>query len=155
VWRFADLRESRLLLTPDDALVLYTDGVTEVRRGRELFGYERLVETVSALRGRTVEELAEGVRDAAVGFAGRLRDDLHVVAFRLVGGMRPGWVVPRPCRCLAVDLDLYDPRRRPELLQAGGRGFYVMARLMDELEVHIDGGTVIHMNKRFVPRRAV
>ena len=46
-----------------------------------------------------------------------------------------------------LDLDLYDPRRKPELLQPGGRGFYVMACLMDELEVHIDGGTVIRMNK--------
>ncbi len=80
--------ESRLQLTPDDALVLYTDGVTEARRGRELFGYDRLVEAVSAMRRRTVEELAEGVRDAAVGFSGRLKDDLHVAAFRLVGGMR-------------------------------------------------------------------
>ena len=83
-----DYLESRLQLTADDALVLYTDGVTEARRGRELFGYERLVEAVSALRGRTMQELAEGVRDAAVGFAGKLKDDLHVVAFRLIGGMQ-------------------------------------------------------------------
>jgi len=68
--------------------VLYTDGVTEARRGRELFGYERLVEAVSALRDSSVQELAVGARDAAVGFAGRLRDDLHVVAFRLVGGLQ-------------------------------------------------------------------
>jgi sigma-B regulation protein RsbU (phosphoserine phosphatase) len=67
--------------------VLYTDGVTEARRGRELFGYGRLLEAVSALRGCTVQELAEGVRDAATGFAGRLKDDLHVAAFRLIGGM--------------------------------------------------------------------
>jgi sigma-B regulation protein RsbU (phosphoserine phosphatase) len=83
-----DYLHAELQLTPDDALVLYTDGVTEARRGRELFGYERLVEAVSALRGSSVQELAEGVRDAAVGFAGRLRDDLHVVAFRLVGGIQ-------------------------------------------------------------------
>jgi serine phosphatase RsbU (regulator of sigma subunit) len=68
--------------------VLYTDGVTEARHGRELFGYGRLVGAVSALRGRSVEELAEGVRDAAVGFSGRLKDDLRVVALRLVGEMQ-------------------------------------------------------------------
>jgi anti-sigma regulatory factor (Ser/Thr protein kinase) len=54
---------------------------------------------------------------------------------------------------LGLDLDLYDPQRQPELLEAGGRGLYVMACLMDELEVHIDGGTVIRMNK-YLPLRA-
>jgi phosphoserine phosphatase RsbU/P len=83
-----DYLDGQLWLTPDDALVLYTDGVTEARRGRELLGYERLVDAVSVLRGSSVQELAEGVRDAAVSFAGRLRDDLHVVAFRLVGGVQ-------------------------------------------------------------------
>ena len=34
---------------------------------------------------------------------------------------------------------------RPTPLQPDGRGLYVMACLMDELEVHIDGGTVIRM----------
>jgi sigma-B regulation protein RsbU (phosphoserine phosphatase) len=82
-----DYGEFRLQLTPDDAFVLYTDGVTEARRGRELFGYGRLVEAMSALRGGSMQELAEGVRDAAIGFAGRLKDDLHVAAFRLVGEM--------------------------------------------------------------------
>ena len=55
---------------------------------------------------------------------------------------------------LGLDLDLYDPQRKPELLQADGRGLYVMACLMDELEVHIDGGTVIRMKKQFTPLRA-
>ena len=53
---------------------------------------------------------------------------------------------------LGLDLDLYDPHRKPELLQPDGRGLYVMACLMDELEVHIDGGTVIRMQKRFTRR---
>jgi anti-sigma regulatory factor (Ser/Thr protein kinase) len=55
---------------------------------------------------------------------------------------------------LGLDLDLWDPQRRPELLQADGRGFYVMACLMDELEVHLDGGTVIRMSKQLAPRPA-
>ena len=53
---------------------------------------------------------------------------------------------------LGLDLDLYDPQRKPELLESGGRGLHVMACLMDELEAHIDGGTVIRMKKRFAPR---
>ena len=85
-----DYRESELQLIGDDALVLYTDGVTEARRGGELFGYERLVEAVAELRGTTTEELAEGVNAAAVDFAGGLKDDLLVVALRRTGGTSTG-----------------------------------------------------------------
>jgi len=53
---------------------------------------------------------------------------------------------------LGLDLDLLDRRREPELLQPGGRGLYVIACLMDELEVHIDGGTVMRMHKQLAPR---
>ena len=70
-------------LTLEDYLVLYTDGVTEARRGDEMFGERRLIEAVSSLRGRSAQEVAEGVRDAALAFAGRLRDDLQVVVLRL------------------------------------------------------------------------
>jgi len=51
-----------------------------------------------------------------------------------------------------LDIDLHDPHLKPGLSQLRGRGLYVMARLMDELEVHIDGGTEIRMNKRVTPR---
>ena len=74
---------AHVMLTLEDYLVLYTDGVTEARRSGELFGEQRLIETVSSLRGRSAQQVAEGVRDAALGFAGRLRDDLQVVVLRL------------------------------------------------------------------------
>jgi len=70
-------------LTLDDYLVLYTDGVTEARRGVELLGEARLLDVAASLRGRSAQEVAEGVRDAALEFAGELRDDLQVVALRL------------------------------------------------------------------------
>jgi hypothetical protein len=77
---------ARLTLSPDDCLVMYTDGVTEARRDRELFGYERLTAAACGLRERSAQEVAEGVRDAALEFAGRLMDDLQVVVVRLGGG---------------------------------------------------------------------
>jgi anti-sigma regulatory factor (Ser/Thr protein kinase) len=52
---------------------------------------------------------------------------------------------------LGLDLNLHDPHRKPELLQADGRGLYVMACLMDEFEVHVGDGTEIRMSKR-LPR---
>ena len=71
------------MLTLDSYLVLYTDGVTEARRGVELLGEKRLVEAVCALRGLSAQRVAEGVRDAALAFGGKLRDDLQVVVLRL------------------------------------------------------------------------
>ena len=85
-----DYQNGELQLASDDALVLYTDGVTEARRGGELFGYERLVEAVSRLHGATMEELAREVKAAAVAFAGSLKDDLLVVALRRTGGPNAG-----------------------------------------------------------------
>ena len=63
--------------------MLYTDGVTEARRDGELLGERRLLEIVDGLRGRSAQEVVEGVRDAALAFASQLRDDLQAVVLRL------------------------------------------------------------------------
>ncbi len=77
-------KESHTMLTPEDCLVLYTDGVTEARRDGELLGERRLLEIVEGLRGCSAQEVTDGVRDAASEFAdGRLRDDMQVVVLRL------------------------------------------------------------------------
>jgi PAS domain S-box-containing protein len=70
-------------LASDDCLLLYTDGVTEARQGRELFGERRLLETVRELRGRSCEEIAQAVRQAAESFGGKLWDDLDALVLRL------------------------------------------------------------------------
>jgi PAS domain S-box-containing protein len=75
--------DSHAMLTLEDYLVLYTDGVTEARRSDELLGEQRLLEIVSGLRGCSAQEVADGVRDAALAFASRLHDDLQVVVIRL------------------------------------------------------------------------
>jgi phosphoserine phosphatase RsbU/P len=76
------------MLTLEDYLVFYTDGVTEARRDGELFGDERLLETVAGLRGRSAQAVAQAVRDAAQTFADALVDDLEVVALRLAPSRR-------------------------------------------------------------------
>jgi anti-sigma regulatory factor (Ser/Thr protein kinase) len=53
-----------------------------------------------------------------------------------------------------LDLDQCDPLREPELLRLRGRGLYLMAKLMDEFEISIDGGTEIRMLKRLADRGA-
>lgn len=74
---------SRFEIAAGDCLVLYTDGVVEARRGDELFGERRLIETLEGLRARPAPEVARAVREAAEGFAGSLHDDLEVMALRL------------------------------------------------------------------------
>jgi sigma-B regulation protein RsbU (phosphoserine phosphatase) len=70
-------------LTLDDYLVLYTDGVTEARRAGELYGERRLVEAVAHLRGRSAQEMAEGLVGDVGGYADRLADDIEMIALRL------------------------------------------------------------------------
>jgi serine phosphatase RsbU (regulator of sigma subunit) len=77
------LRLAELRLAPDDALVLYTDGVIEARRDGELYGERRLRVALAGLHGETAAAIAAAVRDAARAFAGTLRDDLEVLVVRL------------------------------------------------------------------------
>jgi serine phosphatase RsbU (regulator of sigma subunit)/anti-sigma regulatory factor (Ser/Thr protein kinase) len=70
-------------LNPGDALLFYTDGVTERRRGREQFGPDRLLEVAATAAGRTAAQLVTAVREAVEGFsAAPLDDDVALVAVR-------------------------------------------------------------------------
>jgi transposase len=77
------ISDAQATLGPGDYLVLYTDGVTEARRGGILFGETRLAAAVRGLFDRSPQELAEDVRAAAAEFAGSLEDDLEVLVVRL------------------------------------------------------------------------
>jgi serine phosphatase RsbU (regulator of sigma subunit) len=71
-------------LAPGDAVVLYTDGVTEARRDGQIFGEERLGALLSRLAGRPAAEIAAAIEDAVVAFhRGPLDDDLAVVVIRV------------------------------------------------------------------------
>jgi serine phosphatase RsbU (regulator of sigma subunit) len=70
-------------LQPGAAVVLYTDGVIESRRGRELFGVERLDEVLARSAGRRAQDVANAVLAACRGFAGGdLADDCAIVVLR-------------------------------------------------------------------------
>ncbi|HET7572525.1 MAG TPA: SpoIIE family protein phosphatase [Gaiellaceae bacterium] len=77
--------ETRAELPPGASLVLYTDGVVEARRGRELYGVERLDALLAEKRGLSPLALAYTVSGDARDFAGgELPDDLAVVVIRRV-----------------------------------------------------------------------
>jgi serine phosphatase RsbU (regulator of sigma subunit) len=76
------LQDRKLTLSPGDALLLYTDGVTEVRRdGREVFGEADLRAAAAAAGGGGAEALVDTVVQAALDAArGDPRDDIAVLA---------------------------------------------------------------------------
>ncbi|MGI8632101.1 MAG: SpoIIE family protein phosphatase [Solirubrobacterales bacterium] len=83
------LDDVRGVLSPGDALVLYTDGITEARSpsGRSyedrFFGAERLQQAACRLAGGTAEEIAAGIEEAVLGFErGALADDIALLVLR-------------------------------------------------------------------------
>ncbi|MGC4895526.1 SpoIIE family protein phosphatase [Micromonospora sp. DT31] len=74
---------AELALKPGDALIFYTDGVTERRRGRELFGTERLRDAAAPLAGYSADVVAARLRAATIAFsAERPRDDIALLVLR-------------------------------------------------------------------------
>jgi serine phosphatase RsbU (regulator of sigma subunit) len=70
-----DLTCTTHTLAAGDTLLLYTDGVTERRRGDEQFGTERLLRAAGAAAGRPAARLVGAVRTALDRFTADPRDD--------------------------------------------------------------------------------
>ena len=80
----AAFRDSRVALHGGDALVLYTDGVTEGRRGDSFFGDDGLAASVAAHVG-TAQQLCDGVLADVVEFQGGTpRDDIVILSVRVL-----------------------------------------------------------------------
>ena len=76
--------EESARLSAGDALVLFTDGVTEARREGEVFGDERLRRLLVGLAGRSADQIAGGIEEAVVAHhGGPLADDLAVLVVRV------------------------------------------------------------------------
>lgn len=69
--------------SPGDMLVLYTDGISEARRGGEMFGIEGIKRAVCTCPNLSAGHAAKALLDAAADWArGELRDDAVVVVIR-------------------------------------------------------------------------
>jgi serine phosphatase RsbU (regulator of sigma subunit)/PAS domain-containing protein len=77
-----ELHDVRLRLRPGEALLLFTDGVTEARRGHEVLGEDRLVALVHGLAGLPAAEMVQHVVGRVRSFSGvdDPRDDVAVLA---------------------------------------------------------------------------
>jgi sigma-B regulation protein RsbU (phosphoserine phosphatase) len=75
-----DFTETRVDLRPGSMVLLYTDGVTEGRRGEELYGEARL-HRAAERHATTPEQLTEGILADVLDFqGGHARDDIALVA---------------------------------------------------------------------------
>jgi len=74
------------VLRPGEVLVLYTDGLSEARRGDELLGERRIVSALEQRRSKSAKQIAEGLLEDALEFAsGRLHDDVALLVVRRDG----------------------------------------------------------------------
>jgi serine phosphatase RsbU (regulator of sigma subunit) len=76
------LTDVEIELAAGDVVVLYTDGVTEVRRRRqEVFGHRELTEVLRTCVGLDPDAIAERVEQAVLAAAaGKPRDDIAILA---------------------------------------------------------------------------
>jgi sigma-B regulation protein RsbU (phosphoserine phosphatase) len=75
--------DAAVKLHPGDSLIFYTDGVTERRRGRELFGTARLREAAGPLAGYPADVIAARLRSTTINFSvEEPRDDIAILVLR-------------------------------------------------------------------------
>ncbi len=86
-----ELIEVTVAIPPGDALVLYTDGVTDARpQGGVRFGEDRLLATIRGAAGRDAEGIASAVEDAVRAYLpGPSADDRAILVLKASGGRRP------------------------------------------------------------------
>jgi PAS domain S-box-containing protein len=67
-----------------DAVIFYTDGLTDERNGDREFGDDRLSEIVLEASGRTADQIADRLLEAVLGFGeGQPRDDIAILVVRV------------------------------------------------------------------------
>jgi serine phosphatase RsbU (regulator of sigma subunit) len=84
--RQIELREASIDLLPGDTLVLYTDGITEAINDRnELFGLERLVQTIRSNGTLSSKDLIEKIQNDVMRFAdGKAQfDDITLMVLKI------------------------------------------------------------------------
>jgi serine phosphatase RsbU (regulator of sigma subunit) len=76
-----------VVLHPGDALVLYTDGLTEARRGGDVLGLARVAELLRDLAGEDAAGIAAELERASDAFGdGHRRDDLALLVLKVPAG---------------------------------------------------------------------
>lgn len=78
-----ELRNTEVSLAGNEGLVVYTDGATDVRQGRDMLGLDGLRRVLTPLSGLTARVIASEVERAILAWADRpIRDDLCVLVLK-------------------------------------------------------------------------
>jgi anti-sigma regulatory factor (Ser/Thr protein kinase) len=89
-----ELAEDYLVLEPGDAVVFYTDGVTERRNGLAMYGEDNLLNCLREFAGGSADEIA-GRLELSVQRFGPARDDLALLVVRCapnaLSSAAPSW----------------------------------------------------------------
>ena len=80
----ATFSERGAALAEGDAVVFFTDGLTEARCGNERLGDEAVGDLIRSCAGRSATDLAECLEEAAMA-GGGLRDDVAILVLRVNG----------------------------------------------------------------------
>jgi PAS domain S-box-containing protein len=81
------LKDTSAALSPGDALIFYTDGVTDAGGGQEPLGEETLAEIIASCAGLDANAIAARIESAALEAEnGPPRDDIAVVVLRVAPG---------------------------------------------------------------------
>jgi PAS domain S-box-containing protein len=79
-----DLEDSLVLIRPGEALVLYTDGVTDSAAPTRIWSADELVAAVGPAAGLDADTIAERVMQAALsGAGGEPRDDIAILVLKV------------------------------------------------------------------------
>jgi serine phosphatase RsbU (regulator of sigma subunit) len=83
----AAYEETRMQLSPGDFVVLYTDGIVEaMNAGKEIFGFDRLLDIVKDSPAATAQSLLEDIRRSVNEFTGSApqHDDITAIVIQAV-----------------------------------------------------------------------
>ncbi len=88
--------DQSVVLEAGDMVVIYTDGLTEARRGDELFGVEGVRQVLDAHAGRRATDVLAALLAEVRAFSDRELDDITVVVLRqLTDPVRTGVALPK------------------------------------------------------------
>jgi serine phosphatase RsbU (regulator of sigma subunit) len=104
----SDYPDITVVLGAGDLLVIHTDGLTEARRGEEMFGVERVRRVLDEHAHRRAADIVQALIDAVRGYADGTLDDLTVLVLRQLTdppGPPPRRETPRKSTPEAADTD--------------------------------------------------
>jgi len=84
IYETVSIEDRTVDLNPGDVLVLWTDGVTDRRGGREIYGEDRLVALLEQLGSQEPEHIVAAIEQSVVGFSpDSPQDDIAALALRI------------------------------------------------------------------------